>query len=127
TPVGWIMSRLTSDTERIAELVTWGMLDVTWAIMNISISLIFMMTINWQLALIVFALIPILIGVAFWFKQRIIVQFREARKINSKITGQYNENITGVRVVKALGREDKNLEEFGVLTGDMYRASYRAA
>lgn len=127
TPVGWIMSRLTSDTERIAELVTWGMLDVTWAIMNISISLIFMMTINWQLALIVFALIPVLIGVAFWFKQRIIVQFREARKINSKITGQFNENITGVRVVKALGREDKNLEEFGVLTGDMYRASYRAA
>ncbi len=127
TPVGWIMSRLTSDTERIAELVTWGMLDVTWAIMNITISLVFMMTINWQLALIVFALIPILIVVAFWFKQRIIVQFRLARKINSKITGQYNENITGVRVVKALGREEKNLEEFGVLTRDMYNASYRAA
>lgn len=127
TPVGWIMSRLTSDTERIAELVTWGMLDVTWAVMNIVISLIFMMTINWQLALIVFALIPILIVVAFWFKQRIIVQFRLSRKINSKITGQYNENITGVRVVKALGREEKNLEEFGVLTRDMYNASYRAA
>ncbi len=127
TPVGWIMSRLTSDTERIAELVTWGMLDVTWGVMNISISLVFMMTINWQLALIVFALIPVLIGVAFWFKQRIIVQFRQARKINSKITGQYNENITGVRVVKALGREEKNLEEFGVLTRDMYKASYRAA
>lgn len=127
TPVGWIMSRLTSDTERIAELVTWGMLDVTWAIMNIIISLVFMMTINWQLALIVFALIPILIVVAFWFKQRIIVQFRLARKINSKITGQYNENITGVRVVKALGREEKNLEEFGVLTRDMHNASYRAA
>jgi ATP-binding cassette, subfamily B, bacterial len=35
TPVGWIMARVTSDTERIAELVTWGMLDVTWGIMNI--------------------------------------------------------------------------------------------
>ena len=35
TPVGWIMSRVTSDSERVAELVTWGMLDVTWAMMNI--------------------------------------------------------------------------------------------
>src|SRR5690606_38549660 len=36
TPVGWIMSRVTSDTDRIAELVTWGILDVTWGVMNIS-------------------------------------------------------------------------------------------
>lgn len=127
TPVGWIMSRLTSDTERIADLVTWGMVDVVWALMNITTALIFMLTINWQLALIVFALIPTLIFVAVWFKQKIIVQYRLVRKVNSKITGQHNENITGVRVVKALGREERNLEEFGGLTRDMYRASYRAA
>ena len=127
TPVGWIMSRLTSDTERIADLVTWGMVDVVWALMNITTALIFMMAINWQLALIVFALIPVLVLVAVWFKQKIIVQYRLVRKINSKITGQYNENITGVRVVKALGREERNLDEFGELTGSMYKASYRAA
>lgn len=127
TPVGWIMSRLTSDTERISELVTWGMLDSAWAVMNITTSLIFMLAINWQLGLIVFILIPILIWVAYWFKQKIIVQYRLVRKINSKITGAYNENITGVRVVKALGREDKNLDEFGALTNDMFGASYRAA
>src|SRR5690606_33350173 len=68
-----------------------------------------------------------LVGLSIWFKQKIIVQFRLARKINSKITGAYNENITGVRVVKALRREKKNLEEFSELTGDMYKASYRAA
>jgi ATP-binding cassette subfamily B protein len=127
TPVGWIMSRLTSDTERIAELVTWGIVDVGWAIMNIVTALVFMAIINWQLALVVFILIPILIAVAAWFKQRIITQYRLARKINSKITGAFNENITGVRVVKSLGREDKNLEEFSVLTHDMMGASYRAA
>ncbi|MCA9904143.1 MAG: ABC transporter ATP-binding protein, partial [Anaerolineae bacterium] len=54
TPVGWIMSRVTSDTERIADLVTWGMLDVTWALMNIATATFFMLLINWQLALIVF-------------------------------------------------------------------------
>ena len=49
TPVGWIMSRVTSDTERIAELVTWGLLDVTWAVMSISIAVIFMLAINWKI------------------------------------------------------------------------------
>ncbi len=127
TPVGWIMSRVTSDTERIADLVTWGMLDVTWALMNIATATIFMMTINWQLALIVLLIIPVLIVIASWFQKRIIVEYREVRKTNSKITGAYNENIQGVRVSKALGREEKNLSEFSVLTDTMYRRSFRAA
>lgn len=127
TPVGWIMSRLTSDTERIADLVTWGMLDVTWAVLNIVVALGFMLSINWQLGLIVFVIVPILVIIASWFEQRIMVQYRQARRINSKITGAFNENITGVRVVKALRREDRNLEEFGELTDSMYSSSYRAA
>src|SRR5258707_7245870 len=127
TPVGWIMSRVTSDSDRIADLVTWGMLDVTWGLMNIAAGIFFMLTINWKLAMLVFVMITILIAVALWFNQRIIVEYRTVRKINSKITGSYNETITGVRVVKALRREGENLREFGVLTGDMYRASYRAA
>lgn len=127
TPVGWIMSRVTSDSERVAELVTWGFLDVTWGIMNIATAAIFMLLINWQLALIVFLAIPVLIIVAVQFKKKVIVEFREVRKINSKITGAYNETITGVRVIKAFGREDRNMQEFDDLTSDMYRAGYRAA
>jgi len=127
TPVGWIMSRVTSDTERVAELVTWGLLDTTWGILNISTSLVFMAFIDWRLALIVSFSIPIIIAVAFYFKKRIIVEYRQVRKVNSKITGAYNETITGVRVVKALGREHENLEEFKGLTSEMYRAGYRAA
>lgn len=127
TPVGWIMSRVTSDTDRVAELVTWGILDVTWAFMSISTAMVFMMIINWRLALIVFALIPILVIVAIQFRKKILVEFRNVRKLNSKITGAYNENITGVRVVKALNREDENMREFGLKTSEMYKAGYRAA
>jgi ATP-binding cassette subfamily B protein len=112
TPVGWIMSRVTSDSERVAELVTWGFLDVTWGIMNIATAAFFMLMINWQLALIVFMAIPILILVAVQFKKKIIVEFREVRRINSKITGAFNETITGVRVIKAFGREEHNMQEF---------------
>ena len=127
TPVGWIMSRVTSDSERVADLVTWGMLDSTWAVINIITSMGFMLFINWRLALIVLAILPVLLYIAYQFRKRILVHFRNVRKMNSKITGAYNENITGVRVVKALGREGANLEEFKHLTSDMYKASYRAA
>ena len=127
TPIGWIMSRVTSDTERIAELVTWGTLDVTWAILNLITAITFMTIINWKLALMVFLIIPVLVFIATEFKKRIIVQYRRVRKLNSKLTGTYNENITGVRVVKALVREDRNLEEFDNLASELYRAAYRAA
>ncbi len=127
TPVGWIMSRVMSDSTRIAELVTWGLLDTTWGLVGISSAIIFMLIINWRLALIVFAIIPLLIIVAGEFKRRILVQFRLVRKLNSMITGAYNENISGVRVAKAFGREEKNLREFSGLTSDMYSAAYRAA
>ncbi len=127
TPVGWIMSRFTSDAEKIADLVTWGLLDISWAIMNISVAIYFMLRINWRLALIVLSLVPILVFVAARFKKKILSEYREVRKINSRITGAYNENITGIRVVKAFRREEINLKAFGDLTGEMYRASYRAA
>ncbi len=127
TPVGWIMSRVTSDSDRVSELVTWGLLDATWGVVSIATSMGFMLFINWRMALIVFAMLPVMLYVAYQFRKRILGQFRDVRKTNSKITGAYNENITGVRVVKALGRQEENLREFGVHTSNMYRASYRAA
>ncbi|MFO7664602.1 MAG: ABC transporter ATP-binding protein [Chloroflexota bacterium] len=126
TPVGWIMSRVTSDTERIADLVTWGLLDVTWGVTSVIVASIFMLAINWRLAILVMITIPLLIYVAIYFRRRILVQFREVRRINSRITGAYNENISGVRVTKSLAREDQDLREFQGLTGIMYQASYRA-
>lgn len=127
TPVGWIMARVTSDSDRVADLVTWGLLDITWAATNILTSLAFMLYINWRLALVVILMVPVMAYVATEFRKRILKEYRNVRKINSKITGQYNENITGVRVVKALVREEANAAEFAVLTGDMYKAAYRAA
>ncbi len=125
--VGRLIARVTSDTGRVADLMTWGVVDTTWAILNITTSLVFMTIINWRLALIVSVIIPIMVLIAVQFRRKILVEFRESRRANSRITGAYNESIQGVRVVKALGREDENLKEFQELTGRMYHASYRAA
>jgi ATP-binding cassette, subfamily B, bacterial len=127
TPIGWIMARITSDTERVADLVTWGFVDSTWGIMSIATSMVFMFIINWKLALVVLAMVPILLYIAIEFRKHILGEYRNVRKLNSKIVGSFNENITGVRVIKALGREKENLDEFKGLTGKMYHSSYRAA
>ncbi len=127
TPVGWLMSRVTSDTVRVADFATWMLLDMTWSITNITAGMVFMFIINARLALWVAAILPLLIGFSIWFKKFIITEYRKVRSINSKITGAYNENIQGVRVVKALVRERVNLRRFNDLTGSMFRTSYRAA
>ena len=127
TPVGWIMSRLTSDTERLADLLSWGILDMTWAVVNIGTAAVFMFIINARLATIVVVMLPLLVVVAFRFRKVILKHYRESRKMNSRITGAFNESITGVRVIKALGREESNLEEFSELSQGMYDASFKAA
>lgn len=127
TPVGWLMARMTSDVQRVGELVGWGLLDTTWGITNIIAAMAFMAFINWRLALVVLAIIPVLVVVALRFKMYILVEYRQVRKLNSQVTGSYNESITGVRVIKSLGREEQNLAEFSQQSGAMYRAGFRAA
>lgn len=126
TPLGWIMSRVTSDTEKMADLLTWGVLDTVWAVTNIGFAMYFMLQLNLTLAMIVLLSLPVMILVSFKFRVKIYHHYRQARKANSKMTAALNENITGVRVVKALRREAKNLEDFKVLSTNMYEESYRA-
>lgn len=126
TPIGWIISRLTSDIQRVSDLVTWNLLDMVWAVTNITAAMIFMFIISWKLAIIVAVSMPVLIFIALRFQKYLIGEFRKVRSINSKITGAYNENITGVKIIKALVREKKNLSLFGELTDNMYKASYKA-
>jgi ATP-binding cassette subfamily B protein len=127
TPVGWIMSRVTSDSRRISELMTWGLVDITWSVVSLTTMLLFMLGINWRLALVMALILPAMVAIALKFQQRILAQFRLTRKLNSQLTGVYNENITGVKVVKALTREEQNLGEFETMATDLYWASYRAA
>jgi len=126
TPLGWIMSRVTSDTEKMADLLTWGIIDTVWATTNICFAVFYMIRLNGQLALIVVLSLPVMIFISFKFRVKIYYHFRRSRKANSKITAALNENITGVRIVKALLREEQNLKDFKVLSTDMFRESYRA-
>ena len=127
TPTGWLQARVASDTTRVGDLVSWGFLDITWSVMNIIASIVFMLYINWQLALVIALIIPLLVVIAGQFQRRILREYRHSRKANSQITSSFSESLLGVRVVKSLRREQPNLDNFEGLTNEMFQAAFRAA
>ena len=127
TPLGWIMARMTSDIGRLAEILSWSLMDLVWGLTVMFGITIVMFAVNWQLALLVLMVMPILAYLSVWFQTRILKSYREVRKINSKITGSFSEGITGAKTTKTLVLEDLNLTEFNHLTEDMRSHSVRAA
>lgn len=127
TPVGWMMARMTSDVQRIGDTIAWGLVDMVWGFtMMIGIAVV-MLTIDIKLALISLSVVPLLAIVSVYFQQKILKAYRKVRKINSRITGAFNEGIMGAKTTKTLVREKENLMEFKELTLDMYKSSVKAA
>ena len=122
-PVGFIISRMTSDTARLGETVAWGMVDLFWSAAYILITAVAMFLLNARLALLVLSVMPIIAVAAVWFQKRILASYRVVRKTNSEITGAFNEGIMGAKTSKTLVREQANCEEFKVLTGRMRTSS----
>ncbi|NLX83163.1 MAG: ABC transporter ATP-binding protein [Clostridiales bacterium] len=127
TSVGFLMSRLTSDVTHLAEAFGWGLVDLVWASIFLISVTIAMLIINWQLALLVLLVVPVLAVITVWFQKRILKAQREVRKINSRITGSFNEGIMGAKTTKTLVLEAQNVAEFETLTGNMRKAAVRAA
>ncbi|HEU4618498.1 MAG TPA: ABC transporter ATP-binding protein [Gammaproteobacteria bacterium] len=122
-PVGWLMARMTSDCDRLANILTWAFLDTVWGVTMMLGIAVAMLAMNVKLALIVLAVMPVLAWVSGKFQKRILKSAREVRRTNSRITAAYNEGIMGVLTSKAFVREDENLREFRELTGRMYESS----
>lgn len=126
-PVGYLMSRMTSDTQRLSETIGWSLLDLCWGVVMIIASSVTMFLLNWKMTLAVLLVVPPLAVISWWFQQRILKSYRAVRKTNSKITGAFNEGIMGAKTTKTLVREEMNMEEFTGLTREMKRSSVRAA
>lgn len=127
TPVGYILSRVMSDTDRIAGMTAWNFTDMMWALVYVLGVFVAMLALNWKLALIIMLIVPALALLTWYFQNKILRWNRHVRKINSKITNGYNEGIMGAQTSKTLVIEDKNLKEFQGLTSQMRSAAVHAA
>jgi ATP-binding cassette subfamily B protein len=127
TPVGWLMARLTSDVRRLGTTLSWNLVDMVWATSMMVLMMIFMLIINFRLALLVLAIVPFLAVISILFQNWILKNHRRVRKVNSHITNSFNEGIMGVKTIKSLVREKSCLGEFKVLTAEMRKYSIRSA
>ncbi len=127
TPVGYILARVMNDTNRIAGLVAWNMVDMLWAFTYVAGVFVAMAILNWKLALIVMLIVPAIAILTVYFQNRILKWNRKVRKINSKITSAYNEGIMGAKTSKTLVIEEKNAEGFREVTQEMRTAGVKAA
>lgn len=125
--VGWLLSRISSDTAKVTELISWSMIEVVWGGGMIIFCVTLMFIYNWKLALIVTLTIPVLTLISFKLRMLILKYSREARKYNSEITARFNEHINGVEVNKSLVQEERVSDDFKYLSEKMKVSSYKAA
>lgn len=126
-PVGWLMARLTSDCQRLSNILAWGAMDFIWGTTLMAGISVVMFLYNWRLALAVLAVVPVLFAVSVFFRKRILRTSRLVRKTNSRITGIYNEAITGIHTTKVFVRQAENLRDFDQVIDQMHGYSVRNA
>ena len=125
TPVGTIMARVMSDTNRIGGVFAWSLVDIFWSAAYVIGSMCVMLFINWKLALLIIVVVPVIALLTLYFQKRILNINRQARKINAEITRHYNEGISGAKTSKTLVIEDKNTAAFREVTGRMRHTMVR--
>ncbi len=125
--VGYIHARVISDSSRIGSLFSWTLIDGVWQMAYLVGAIIVMLVINAKLALMVLTIMPIIVLLFSVFQSRLVRVNREVREINSKITGNFNEGITGAKTIKTLVIEDKIHDGFVADTAAMRKKTVRAA
>ncbi|MDP6635666.1 MAG: ABC transporter ATP-binding protein [Phycisphaerae bacterium] len=123
--VGWLVTRLTSDCDRLTRILAWGTLDIVWGGMLIVAVAVISLVLNWRLAILMLLVVPPMAVVSLYFQRRILKTSRLVRKTNSHITASHNESISGMRTTRSLVRETDNFGEFQSLTTTMYNSSVR--
>ena len=124
--VGRVMSRVTSDVTALQDLMTSGFLTIVGDVAGIFISIGFLMYFDVRLALVTFTVVPVLVlTMAIWqnYSRRAFVRVRQAIAV---VNANLQENVSGVRVIQSLSREDENAERFDSVNKQNLRANVDA-
>ncbi|MCZ0939862.1 MAG: ABC transporter ATP-binding protein [Caldilineaceae bacterium] len=123
--VGRLMSRLISDVSVLQDFVTWSITGLARSAFILIGIILAMLLLNWQLALVTFAVMPAMIVLTNYFRRYVRQAYRAARQRLSLINGFLNESITGIRVTKSFSREQANSRHFEDLNRSYFDANVR--
>ena len=125
--VGYIHARVMSDTSRLGTIFSWSLIESVWHGAYLVGSVVVMLVINIRLALLVMMILPLVTLLFAYFQKRMIAVNRQVREINGRITGNFNEGITGARTIKSLVIEKKMEDDFQKDTSAIRRKSVEAS
>ncbi len=123
-PVGRLVSRTTNDVEVINETISAGVATVVGDVFMIGGILVAIFVLDWKLALVSVAVIPLLVCATAVFRSKVRESFRQIRRYLARIYAYLNEQLTGISVVQLFCREKQSAERFDELNGE-YRNEYR--
>ncbi|MCD8218235.1 MAG: ABC transporter ATP-binding protein/permease [Clostridiales bacterium] len=123
---GYIHSRVISDPNKIGMIVSWGLMDATCTVIYLVGIFVIMFALNPVLGGVLLIVLPLEILATVYFSRHITQENRAVREMNSIITGDFNEGITGAKTIKSLVIEDKMQRDFEHDTSSMRAASVRA-
>ena len=121
--VGYLHARVMSDTDRIGTLLSWNLMEGIWYGSYLAGASVVMLRLRPGLAVFVLLVIPLTAAFSGVFQRRLTELGRRIREINGRLTGSFNEGITGAMTVKTLGIEDRMDARFFSESGEMRRAA----
>jgi ABC-type multidrug transport system fused ATPase/permease subunit len=126
--VGRLMSRMTTDVNRVQELVTWSVIFLINDVINLVGTIVIMFSMNARLSLVSFSVLPVMVVATEMWRRRARDAYRVARRANARVNADLQENINGVRVVQSFSREAYNYRRFSEgLNRDHFEANRQTA
>jgi ATP-binding cassette subfamily B protein/subfamily B ATP-binding cassette protein MsbA len=124
--VGRLMSRLIGDVGVLQDFVTWSITGLFRSIFILAGIVVAMLLLNWQLALVAFAVVPLMLILTNYWRERVRDAYRATRQRLALINGYLNESISGIRVTKSFSREARNFQHFDDLNRSFFDANIDA-
>lgn len=125
--VGRLMSRLISDVGVLQDFITWSLTGLARSTFTLAGIVAAMLALNWRLALVSFAVLPLMVGLTNYWRTRVRDAYRATRQRHSLINGYLNESLTGIRVTKSFTREGHNYQHFNDLNLSYFEANIEAS
>jgi ATP-binding cassette, subfamily B, multidrug efflux pump len=121
-PVGRLMTRVTTDVDAINDMFTSGVVSIFGDVFTLAGIMIVMLSMNWRLALVAFAVLPLIVVITQWFRRRVRDSYRTVRRLIARINSYLQEHITGMSTVQLFRRETRAYAEFEAIN-DEHRAA----
>ncbi len=118
TPIGRLITRVTSDVESLSNVLSAGVVTILGDMFKLVFIAYFMFTLNWVLALVTLAVLPVMLRVTFWFRAVVRDQYRETRKQVARLNAFLQEHITGMNIVQLFGRERREAKRFSEINDE---------